>query len=94
MSFSKVTGTAKITLKDGNGDIIHDDSNLNIACKKSLGTSEIPKSTSKVKASEISLNTEKLKKLWNDLQGKKSNISEGTLNLPMEPRELNSNPFG
>ena len=94
VSFSKVTGTAKITLKDGNGDIIHDDLNLNIACKKSLGTSEIPKSTSKVKASEISLNTEKLKKLWNDLQGKKSNISEGTLNVPMEPRELNSNPFG
>jgi len=95
VSFSKVGGTAKIALKDGNGNIIHDDSNPNIECKKSFGKFEFPKSAAEAKGANVkTLNVEKLQKLWSGLQGKGKNSTEGTLNLPNGFGEFNNNPFG
>lgn len=96
VSYSKVAGTVQISLKDRNGNILHDDVNPNIECKKSFGNNEFPKSTSQAKVTnEKTVDTEKLKKLWSNLPGTKSSMTE---NLPTIGNELlsgsNANPFG
>ncbi len=70
VSLSKVAGIAKISLKDGDGNIIHDDVDPNIACTKSFGTFDITKSNAPVKSTQQnSVAKENLQKLWGEIQG-------------------------
>jgi alkaline phosphatase D len=93
-SFSRFSGTVTITLKDQNGNTIHDDINPSLECKKSFGPSDFPESTSQVNsANKMNSNIEKLKELWKDLQGEKSSTAEGLLNLKTELSGLNTDPF-
>jgi hypothetical protein len=80
-SFSRFSGTVTITLKDQNGNTIHDDVNPSLECKKSFGATEFPESNSQLKGTnQKSVDIEKLKELWKDLQGQKLTTAESLLN--------------
>jgi alkaline phosphatase D len=94
VSFSRFSETVTITLKDQNGNTIHDDINPNLECKKSFGPFDFPESTSQVNdANKMNANIEKLKELWKDLQREKSTTAEGLLNLETGLSGLNTDPF-
>ena len=93
VSFSRFSETVTITLKDQNGNTIHDDINPSLECKKSFGPSDFPESTSQVNsANKMNAQIEKLKEL-KDLQREKSTSVEGSLNLGAEASGLNTDPF-
>ena len=93
-SFSRFSGTVTITLKDQNGNTIHDDVNPNLECKKSFGASDFPESTSQLKGTnQKSVDAEKLKELWKDLQGQKSTKAESLLNIQTQLSSFNTDPF-
>jgi alkaline phosphatase D len=78
---SKVTGELKITLKDQDGDVLHDDVNPNVECSKSFGNLEFQKSMSNLGASEKNVDIEDLKAHWDSLQNEKSTTAKGHLGL-------------
>ena len=93
-SFSRFSEIVTITLKDQNGNTIHDDVNPNIECKKSFGASEFPESTSQLKGTnQKSIDIEKLKELWKDLQGQELTTAESLLNLETQLSSFNTDPF-
>ena len=93
-SFSRFIGTVTITLKDQNGNTIHDDLNPSLECKKSFGSTEFPESTSQLKGTNQNIvDLEKLKELWKDLQGQKPTTAEGLLNLETQLSSFNTDPF-
>ena len=90
-------GIAKIALKDGDKNIIHDDINASIDCTKTFGKFDFPKSSAQANSvKEKSNQIEEVKKAWNDLQDEKSAVTEGTIDLgnAMSGSGLNLNPFG
>ena len=95
VSFSRFSGTVTITLKDQNGNTIHDELNSSKECKKSFGPFDFPpESTSQVNnANEMNADIEKLSAIWKDLQGEKSTSTEGLLNLKTGLSRLNPDPF-
>jgi hypothetical protein len=96
----KVGGIAKIVLKDGDKNILHDDVNPSIECNKSFGKSDFPISSSQIKSLTKSNDTGEIEKLWKDLQGENSSIKEEQIimeeqtNPQTDLNGLNSNPFG
>ena len=97
-SYGRVTvsqnGIAKIALKDGDKNIIHDDIDPSIDCTKTFGTLGFPKSSAQVNSvKEKSSQIEEIKKVWNDLQGEKSAVTEGRIDLGNAMSGLNLNPF-
>ena len=93
-SFSRFSGIVTITLKDQNGNTIHDDVNPSLECKKSFGASDFPESTSQLKGiNQKSVDIEKLKELWRDLQGQRSTTAESLLNLETQLGSFNPDPF-
>jgi len=93
-SFSRFSEIVTITLKDQNGNTIHDDVNPNIECKKSFGASEFPESTSQLKGTDQkSIDIKNLKELWKDLQGQELTTAEGLLNLETQLSSFNTDPF-
>jgi alkaline phosphatase D len=94
VSFSRFSGTVTITLKDQNGNTIHDDLNPSIECKKSFGPSDFPESASRINdANKMSAHIEKPIELWKDLQGEKSTLIKGILNLGDEMSGFKNDPF-
>jgi alkaline phosphatase D len=94
VSFSRFSGTVTITLKDQNGNTIHDDLNPSIECKKSFGPIDFPESASQINdANKMSAHIEKPIELWKDLQGQKSTLIKGILNLGDEMSGFKNDPF-
>jgi hypothetical protein len=94
VTVSKVGGIAKIVLKDGDRNIIHDDVDPSIKCSKSFGLSDFPKSSSQVKNSKSTNDIVDAKKLWNKIQGD-NQISESVQAIPQtEVQRSTFNPFG
>lgn len=94
VSFSRFSGTVTITLKDQNGNTIHDDLNPSIECKKSFGPIDFPESASQINdANKMSAHIEKPIELWKDLQGEKSTLIKGILNLGDEMSGFKNDPF-
>lgn len=94
VSFSRFTETVTITLKDQNGNTIHDELNPSKECKKSFGPFDFPGSTSQTNdANMINTHIEKLKEVWKDLQGDKSKTAHGLLNLETGLSGYNTDPF-
>jgi len=94
VSFSRFTETVTITLKDQNGNTIHDELNPSKECKKSFGPFDFPGSTSQTNdANMINTHIEKLKEVWKDLQGDKSKTAHGLLNLETGLGGYNTDPF-
>jgi len=94
VSFSRFSGTVTITLKDQNGNTIHDDLNPSIECKKSFRPIDFPGSASQINdANKMSAHIEKPIELWKDLQGEKSTLIKGILNLGDEMSGFKNDPF-
>ena len=94
VSFSRFSGAVTITLKDQNGNTIHDDLNPSIECKKSFGPIDFPGSASQINdANKMSAHIEKPIELWKDLQGEKSTLIKGILNLGDEMSGFKNDPF-
>ena len=95
VSLSRFSGTVTITLKDQNGNTIHDELNSSKECKKTFGPSDFPpESTSQVNdPNKMNINIEKLSGLWKDLQGEKSTSAIGLLNPETGLSGLNTDPF-
>ena len=94
VSFSRFSGTVTITLKDQNGNTIHDDLNPSIECKKSFGPIDFPESASQINdANKMSAHIDKPIELWKDLQGEKSTLIKGILNLGDEMSGFKNDPF-
>jgi len=94
VSFSRFSGAVTITLKDQNGNTIHDDLNPSIECKKSFGPIDFPESASQINdANKMSAHIEKPIELWKDLQGQKSTLIKGILNLGDEMSGFKNDPF-
>ncbi|HTH20972.1 MAG TPA: alkaline phosphatase D family protein [Nitrososphaeraceae archaeon] len=94
VSFSRFSGAVTITLKDQNGNTIHDDLNPSIECKKSFGPIDFPESASQINdANKMSAHIEKPIELWKDLQGEKSTLIKGILNLGDEMSGFKNDPF-
>ena len=94
VSFSRFSGTVTITLKDQNGNTIHDDLNPSIECKKSFGPIDFPESASQLNdANKMNAHIEKPIELWKDLQGEKSTLIKGILNLGDEMSGFKNDPF-
>jgi PhoD-like phosphatase len=95
VSFSRFSETVTITLKDQNGNTIHDELNGSKECKKSFGPFDFPpESNSQVNnANKMNADIEKLSAIWNDLQGDKSKTAHGLLNLETGLSGYNSDPF-
>jgi len=95
-SFSRFSGTVTITLKDQNGNTIHDELNPSKECTKSFGPFDFPGPMSQVNAGNkvnANANIEKLKEDWKDLQGDKSKTAHGLLNLETGLSGYNTDPF-
>jgi phosphodiesterase/alkaline phosphatase D-like protein len=94
VGFSRFSGTVTITLKDQNGNTIHDDLNPSIECKKSFGPIDFPESPSQINdANKMNAHNEKPIELWKDLQGEKSTLIKGILNLGDEMSGFKNDPF-
>ena len=94
VGFSRFSGTVTITLKDQNGNTIHDDLNPSIECKKSLGPIDFPESPSQINdANKMNAHNERPIELWKDLQGEKSTLIKGILNLGDEMSGFKNDPF-
>jgi len=94
VSFSRFSGIVTITLKDQNGNTIHDELNPSKECNKSFGPFDSPGAMSQVNAgNKMNAVIEKLKELWKELQGDKSKTAHGLLNLENGLSDLNTDPF-
>ena len=94
VGFSRFSATVTITLKDQNGNTIHDDLNPSIECKKSFGPIDFPESPSQINdANKMNAHNEKPIELWKDLQGEKSTLIKGILNLGDEMSGFKNDPF-
>jgi len=94
VSFSRFSETVTITLKDQNGNTIHDDLNPSIECKKSFGPIDFPESASQLNdANKMNAHIEKPIELWKDLQGEKTTLAKGILNLGDVMSGFKNDPF-
>lgn len=93
-SFNRMSETVTITLKDQNGNTIHDELNPSKECKKAFGPIDFPESNSQTNSVyKMNAQIEKLKEVFKDLHGDKTTSAIALLNPETWVSGLNADPF-